>query len=238
MLTQGTVVMMSDEERYAGYFEGETLDDALDDNARAELDELLRLFAKSSTWEQPPPDLADDVVAGIRAAAVDANVDPTIAPVPQAVPAPQAAPAIPRRNWFRPALAVAAAVVLVIALGAVLVTRGEREQETFALAATDVIPGASGEASLEETGSGLSISLSVQGLPPAEPGTFYQAWMRGDAGSVPIGTFHARQSGDSIELWSGVDVAEYPTMTVTLQQEGAGPESSGVVVLRGDLPQP
>ena len=99
-----------------------------------------------------------------------------------------------------------------------------------------MIPGASGRASVESTGSGLSISLTVDGLPPAQPGTFYQAWMRGDGGSVPIGTFHAREGGGPIELWSGVDVADYPTMTVTIQQEGAGPESSGVVVLRGEIP--
>jgi hypothetical protein len=234
MHTQGTVVTMSDEERYAGYFEGETFDDdTLDDNARAELDELLRLFAKSTTWEEPPPDLADSVVAGIRAAGL--AVPETPLPIADPVPA---TPSAPRRNWFRPVLVAAAAVVLVVALGAVLATRDGSEGESFALAATDVIPGVSGSATVEQTGSGLSISLSVEGLPPAEPGTFYQAWMRGEAGSVPIGTFHARESGDSIELWSGVDVADYPTMTVTIQQEGAGPESSGVVVLRGDLPQP
>jgi hypothetical protein len=232
---------MSDEERYAGYFEGETLDDTLDDNARAELDELLRLFAKSSTWEEPPPHLADDVVAGILAAAPavpvershDGDEPPTVAAA-----VPQAAPARPRRNWLGPVLAVAAAVVLVVALGVALASRGGSDGESFALAATDVFPGAGGDATVEHTGSGLSISLSVEGLPPAEPGTFYQAWMRGDAGSVPIGTFHARQADGRIELWSGVDVADYPTMTVTIQQEGAGPESSGVVVLRGELPQP
>ena len=91
---------------------------------------------------------------------------------------------------------------------------------------------------MESTGSGLSISLTIDGLPPAEPGTFYQAWMRGDIGSVPIGTFHAREGDGPIELWSGVDVADYPTMTVTIQQEGAGPESSGIVVLRGEIPHP
>jgi hypothetical protein len=101
-----------------------------------------------------------------------------------------------------------------------------------------VIPGASGAATVEATGSGLSISLNVDGLPPAEPGTFYQAWMRGESDSVPIGTFHAREGDGPIELWSGVDVADYPLMTVTIQQEGAGPESSGIVVLRGEIPEP
>ena len=138
----------------------------------------------------------------------------------------------------RPRGCVAAAVILVVALGAALVTSDGDGGESFALAETDEIPGASGSATVESTGSGLSISLTVEGLPPAEPGTFYQAWMRNDTDSVPIGTFHAREGDGPIELWSGVDVAEYPTMTVTLQQEGAGPESSGVVVLRGQIPAP
>jgi hypothetical protein len=215
---------MNDEERYADYLEGGILDDTLDAAARAELDELRRLFASSSTWDEPPPELADDIVAEIRAE------------VPVVLPTA----ARHQRTWMRPVLTVAAAAaaVLAVALGAVLVTRDRDVGESFTLANTDVIPGASGSATVESTGSGLSISLIIDGLPPAQPGTFYQAWMRGDTGSVPIGTFHAREGDGPIELWSGVDVAGYPTMTVTVQQEGAGPESSGIVVLRGEIPQP
>ena len=168
------------------------------------------------------------------ARSVDPIVSPTISAPPAVVEREHR-----RRAWVRPVLAVAAATVLGMALGALLVSGGDDpDGESFALAATDVIDGAAGSASVAETGSGLSISLSVEGLPPAEPGTFYQAWMRGETGSVPIGTFHAREGDGPIELWSGVDVADYPTMTVTIQQEGAGPESSGVVVLRGDIPPP
>ena len=214
---------MNDEERYANYLEDETLDNSLDDAARAELDELRRLLASPGTWDDPPPDLVAGIVADIQAEA------------PKVLPT-----AVRRRaTWMRPVatLAAAAAVVLAVAVGAVLVTRDGSDGESFALAATEVIPAASGSATVESTGSGLSISLSIDGLPPAEPGTFYQAWMRGDIGSVPIGTFHAREGDGPIELWSGVDVADYPTMTVTLQQEQAGPESSGIVVLRGEIPQ-
>ena len=213
---------MNDEQRYADYLEGGTLDGPLDDATRAELDELRRLFASASTWDDPPPELADDIVAEIGAAG------PAVIPTA----------ARRRPTWMRPVLmaAVAAAVVLAVAIGAVLATRGGDNGESFTLAATELIPGASGSATVSSTGSGLSISLTVRGLPPAAPGTFYQAWMRGDAGSVPIGTFHVRDGDGPIELWSGVDVADYPTMTVTVQREGAGPESSGIVVLRGEIP--
>jgi hypothetical protein len=215
---------MNDEERYASYLEDETLDDSLDDAARAELDELRRLLASASTWDDPPPDLADGIVADIQ------------------TEAPQVRPTAGRRRptWLRPlaTVAAAAAALVAVAAGVILVARDGDDGESFALAATEVIPAASGNATVESTGSGLAISLTIDGLPPAEPGTFYQAWMRGDVGSVPIGTFHAREGDGPIELWSGVDVADYPLMTVTIQEEGAGPESSGIVVLRGEIPEP
>ena len=235
---------MNDEERYAGYLEDGTLDDALDENLTRELEALRLFLANADTWHEPPPNLADGIVAEIRAvaAAADTAADTVTA---RAGETPAATPARPKRSrrraWPGPALmaTAAAALVAVLAIGALLVTRDNGTTgEQFTLAATDVVAGASGSATVEATETGLSISLVVDGLPPAEPGTFYQAWMRGDAGSIPIGTFHAREGAGPIELWSGVDVADYPTMTVTIQQEGTGPESSGVVVLRGDIPEP
>ena len=38
-------------------------------------------------------------------------------------------------------------------------------------------------------------------------------------------------------LWSGVDLAAYRRVTVTLQREGGGPASSGQVLLAGDVPE-
>jgi hypothetical protein len=226
MLQPGIEVMMNDEERYADYLEGTTLDASLEASQRRELDELRTLLASSSTWDEPPAELADGIVAEIQAVP-GANRPVT--------------PQRRQRSWSRPVLiaASAAAAVVALTLGAVLIAGdGDSGGEQFTLVATDVIPEASGSATVEATGSGLSISLSVDDLPPAAAGTFYQAWMRGDGGSIPIGTFHARDGDGPIELGSGVDVADYPLMTVTIQQEGAGPESSGVVVLRAEIPEP
>ena len=212
---------MNDDDRYADYLEGTLDDDTLDAGARAELDDLRRMLGSDEMWADPPPELADRIVAAVGAEPGEA--------------AP--APVRPHRNWLRPVLAVAAALLVLVAVGSVIATRDDGGGgEQFALAATDVIAGASGEATVEATGSGLSISLDISDLPPAEPGTFYQAWMKGPGGSVPIGTFHARDGDGPIELWSGVDATDYPTMTVTIQQEGAGPESSGIVVLTGEIP--
>ena len=75
------------------------------------------------------------------------------------------------------------------------------------------------------------------GAPPAPAGSYYQGWLRNkDGDAVTIGTFHGREGTNDIILWSGVDIADYPTLTVTIQQEGAGAESSGRVVLRGVIP--
>jgi hypothetical protein len=45
-----------------------------------------------------------------------------------------------------------------------------------------------------------------------------------------------REGSRQVVLWSGVELTDYPKLTVTLQSEGAGPASSGRVVLTGDIP--
>lgn len=177
-------------------------------------------------WDQPPPDALDRVLARIdteRAAA--------------------SAPTVRRTPTRRRLLAAAAAVVLVGAgatggwIGAqqVAQSRGDR----ITLAGTELAPTASATGRIRDTASGVAISLDLTGLPPAAAGTFYEAWLKSPAGDlVPIGTFHVRRGNETVELWSGVDTMRYPTITVTVQREGAGPRSSGRVVLRGTIPPP
>jgi hypothetical protein len=82
----------------------------------------------------------------------------------------------------------------------------------------------------------VAIALDIRDLPPAPEGFYYQGWVRNEEGeTVTIGTFHMRAGDSTVTLWSGVPVEEYPTLTITLQEEGAGPESSGQVVLRGSI---
>jgi Anti-sigma-K factor rskA len=103
------------------------------------------------------------------------------------------------------------------------------------VAGTELAPDASAVARVEETGSGVAIELDVRDLPPAEPGTYYHAWLKGPDGLVTVGTFHMQDGDNTVELWSGVPLDRYPTLTVTLQQEGAGQESSGQVVLTAEI---
>jgi hypothetical protein len=143
-------------------------------------------------------------------------------------------------------LAAAAAVVVVAGaagvLGAVLAdgdaaddTDDGHEGREVAIGGGDLAPDASAVAYVEELGSGAAIELDVRNLAPAPPGTYYEAWVRNEEVLVPIGTFHMRAGDEIVELWAGVDLDDFPTLTVTLQQEGAGQESSGQLVLRGEI---
>ena len=72
-------------------------------------------------------------------------------------------------------------------------------------------------------------------LPPARAGHYYQAWLKNAAGlAVTVGTFHARQGGHDIVLWSGVDPHDFRVLTVTDQRIGG----RCVVVAEGDAERP
>ena len=211
--------------------------DFLDNGSRAagQRDESTRdtavrfrdLLADDAVWAEPSPTGVDDLMAAIEAESGGR------------VPAPPVAgPQVPSRRRSRRLTLVAAAagIVAVAGLVGVLVRSADDDAgQDFDVAGTELAPEASGVATVEETGSGVAIELDVSGLPPAEPGTYYQAWVKGPGGLVTVGTFHMRGGDDRVELWSGVPLDRYPTLTVTLQEEGAGQESSGRVVLSGEV---
>ncbi|MEM9033812.1 MAG: anti-sigma factor [Actinomycetota bacterium] len=211
-----------------------TTDDHLDDEPTPEeLAAIEALLANEAVWAEPPADLEDQIVAAI---AEEARSTPAAAPAPPAPPEARSN-VIPLRRRFLPAVGAAAAIVVAV-VGLVTFRGGDDGPQgvELALAATDLAPGATGSADVITTPAGVKILLDVSGLPPAEPGTFYQAWVRNADGGVSAGTFHLRGGDAEIELWSGVPAEDYPVFTVTLQREGEGPASSGMVVLRGELP--
>ena len=178
------------------------------------------VLARPETWAEPPADLR----ARLHATVVTGD-----APVPLSR----------RRSRLAPLLTAAAGVVLLVALviGLVVTRSGSPAPiATSALTATALAPGASGSAMVHAEASGFRITLDVHGLRPAPDGYFYEAWLKDPSGHlVALGTFHARQGGKGIVLWSGVDPHRYTTMTVTIQLEGSVPGSSGRVVLKGPL---
>jgi hypothetical protein len=180
---------------------------------------LAELLGDEAMWAEPSPELEARVVGAIEDDAGVADLD--------AARRRRGARVSTVAPWLVAGAAAAAAVAL-----AVLPFGGPSRDFTATLAGTALSPGARGEAELENTQSGVEIRLDVSGLPRARRGFFYQAWVKGPRGLVTIGTFH---TGGKITLWSGVDVAQYSTLTVTLEPEDGDATSSGRKVLAGPI---
>jgi hypothetical protein len=141
------------------------------------------------------------------------------------------------RSWVPrgAVLAGAAAVAVVaVAIGVVVSRSGTSEQQFHAaLAATDLAPGASGDATLTKTSSGWRIELDATGLPRLDNGRFYEAWLKNASGVlVPIGTFN---EGTKVTLWAGVSPKDFGTLSVTREQADGDQTSSGEKVLAGPV---
>lgn len=216
----------SEDDRIA-YLAGEG-SDALTPQERAELDELRGLLAEEAIWERPDPLLEERVVAAI--------VEEARQETRSSDPAPRAEPR--RRPLFRrPAFAFAglAAVTAAVVAIAIGVSNPAPAPAQFAmvLSGTKLAPSAQGSATLTKTPSGWRIELSASGLPHLANGRYYQAWLKNPAGVlVPVGTFNDARE---VTLWAGVPPTEYPALSVTRQQAGGNPASSGERVLTGSI---
>ena len=137
----------------------------------------------------------------------------------------------PRRLVLIGAPAIAA---LAVGIGVVVFASGSSgERFHAALAATNLQPGATGEATLAKTSSGWRIELDAKGLPRLAGGRFYEAWLRNTAGVlVPIGTFN---EGRKVTFWAGVSPKSFATLTVTREQADGDQASSGEKVLTGTV---
>lgn len=227
---------MSPLEWLAGYLEQGVPMPGADaaDTATADAARRLRvLLASPDLWSEPPGGLLDQITASIgRERTVLAGPPPAAVTWTAASVANTARKDGRRRAWVRrPAGAAVAALLAAAAVViGIVVTRGPVTTDV-ALAGTRLAPAASAVAKLHATPSGLAIELDVAGLPPSPPGSYYQAWMKGPHGLVTIGTFHMRGGPGTVELWSAVSLAGYPTITVTREPEDGNPASSGQVML-------
>lgn len=215
---------------------------------------LAEQLASAATWTDPPAGLRDRILAQVRAPVVEpAAVASAEAAEPEVAEPPVVEPARPgrprwswwpaglRARWGRLAWAVpAAALGAAVFTGAVLaVDRALQPDplpaEVYTATGTELAPRATAEVTVRDTPSGFSVVLELDGMPAAAPGSYYAAWLRGPTGTVPLGSFHERRTGWAVELWSGVDPEDYPTLLVTLQAEGDPPVPSQLVVLTATL---
>lgn len=209
------------EDRLARYLDGEH-----DPDPPAEFVALRRQLADESVWLEPPPHLQEAIVADI-ASRQDA------APTPLRASRHRTA-----RRWTAQPWAAVAAVAAAIAVVAVIMfPRAETRQ--LRMEGTDLAAGATAIATIRTTPTGEDITLDVSGLEPPPPDFFYQGWVRQggepEDNAVTIGTFHMRGGDDEVTLWAGVDIDDFPVLTVTLEPDDGDPASSGEVVLRGRL---
>jgi hypothetical protein len=182
------------------------------------------------------PDLADlfaeqeRAVALVRGAAAEVEAPASLrARVEARWPARRSAP---RRVALVAGAAAAAAAVVAIGLN-VLDSGTSGERFHAALGPTDLVPAASGAATLTKTTSGWRIELNATGLPRRDDGNFYAAWLRNRGGVlVPIGTFNEPHE---VTLWAGVSPEEFATITVTRERADNDQASSGERVLVGQV---
>jgi Anti-sigma-K factor rskA, C-terminal len=209
----------------------------------AEMAAINELLASESVWAEADPRLEDAILSQIAA---ESDWPPEQAQQPGDAEAKPAADLddnvvpLPRGSRRRLIVGVAAVAVFFAALGFAVGQLDSPAGDDFeiVMAGTDIAPTANATAAIKATGLGLRIRLDISGLEPAPAGSYYQAWIRNeDGGAVTAGTFHMRGGDGAIELWTGVLMDEYPIITVTLQNEGDGAQSSGVVVLKGVLEQ-
>lgn len=198
-----------------------------DDRTAAEMDWMRGLSAVE-------PILRSDAVWAGVPEGLEQRVLNQLLPDVVVAPEPVGRSSLRRRVLRRSMLTLAAGVLVAAGFG--VVALGPDAQEV-ALTAT-ALGGDTVRASAEvrETASGAEITIKTKGLAPAPSGRYYQGWLVGPAGSVTIGTFHLRDGADDVVLWSGVALRDYPKITVTLQTEGGGPQSSGLLVLSGVIP--
>jgi hypothetical protein len=113
----------------------------------------------------------------------------------------------------------------------------EVDDTILAMVGTEIEAGAGGTAAVRPTGSGWWIRLDLTGLPPAPEGSYYEGWVWSDDGEgVSIGTFHLRNDQGPVILWSGVEMEEYPSIWVTLEDEDGSAVASDRVVMKGRMP--
>jgi hypothetical protein len=217
------------DEQLAAYLEtgDESLLSGLTPDDVAESRALRAALTDRSAWEEPTGDVLDRIVAEVSRT----PQQPIVAASSERVVSIDAARE--RRSRVRTWVAVAAGVAagFVLALGVSRIDLGG-EGTRVALSPTDLASGAGGTARYIDRPAGVEIELDISGLGRAEPGTFYQAWVKGEKGLVSIGTFH---SGGRVVLWSGVDPREYPALSVTLEPEDGDPASSGQRLFTADI---
>jgi len=145
------------------------------------------------------------------------------------------------RSW-RPALAAAAVLAVVLIAGTIyaeVLQRRETVAASATLSPTELAPGAGGQVRLESAGTNTRVELRVSGLPRLRSSEYYEFWFVGVAGKrISGGGFTVDSGGQATVRMNAPDVAdEYPNVGITLEETPGDPRPSRDKVLGGALRQ-
>ncbi len=157
----------------------------------------------------------------------------------------ESAPGRSARRWaLRPALAIAASVLLLVAggVGGALLFGDDEGEE---IAGGNVIalepvgfstPDAKGTGEVSDQ-AGDDAVVRVSGLDPSGPGQYYELWLLSDPERlVSLGSFRVPESGRAeVRVPLPVDPRRFRFLDLSLERVDEGPEHSGISVLRGPL---
>lgn len=170
-----------------------------------------RLVEFAAASEAPPPRLKDRTVTGM--------------------PSPA-----PRRNV--PQWAVAAAAVLLLALGLAYGTSffGSQEVAAATLEPMGEAPDAGAEVNVWGSGENLEVSVDAWGLPKCQREEYYELWFVEENGEhVSAGSFTVDESGDAeLDLTAPQFATSYQRIGVTVEKD-KDPRPSGVMMMGGEL---
>lgn len=177
---------------------------------RDELSAGRRALAEASTWEEPSPELGDQVVTLI-AGRTDKETGPNRL-----------------QRWIAP-LAIAAVVMVVV--GFASVARTASPDWEVPMPGTDIAPLATSTVAGWNEDAGTRIVVTIENLDRAPEGFFYEFWLSDGPLHISAGTFTA---GGEIELWTGVSRRDFPRLWVTLEPIDEDEAPSEVTVLDTD----
>ena len=199
-----------------------------DPGLRAEVERLGPVVTRleglePAAWEQPPE-------------------PPPLADVP-------AAPEPPRPRWWRRPIALrplpaAALAALLLALGiAAGILLGDREDDATVADGRVVVlapledGGAGGQGTATLAGAGDRATVSLRGLPPSEPGQFYELWLLNSVDDmVALGSFSVPASGElDVTVPLPADAGRFGALDLSLEPDDGDPAHSTISVLRAPL---
>ena len=199
-------------------------------------------FATAGAPLAPPPQVWDAIAAatGVSVSpSTSSSTAPALASVPSG-PEPTEPPSEDNVRELRPRrgprLLLAAAAVAVVAAGAGAIALNRDDEVTLAstplepLAATE----ATGTATVVEGEDG-SRWLRIELEAPDTDGAYYEAWLADESAVGMVGMGSVRPGTTSLPVPEDLDLAEWPTVEISVEPLDGDPGHSGTSLVRGAL---